>query len=434
MDTFLREVIPNLDLTCYEDLYRYLHQNPELSLQEEETSGIISRHLSELGFTVYDKVGGYGVVGVLENGPGKVVLLRADMDALPVYEETGASYASTKTVMNTDSTKVPVAHACGHDMHITCLLTAADMLHRTKSSWSGILVCLFQPAEERGVGAQAMVDDDVYGKIGHIPDVLLGSHVSPYPTGTINMRPGPLMNGADSLKITIYGRGGHGSSPQYTVDPVILACNIVLRLQTIVSREIPPSEDAVVTVGSIQSGHKENIIPSTAVLGINIRTSNAQTRNQVLGAIDRIVQAECNASGASKPALIEKLESIPPTINDGEATAMLSASFREAFGDAFNHQCDKTQASEDFGNLAIPIKRPSCYWFYGGTDQQKVAEAYAKGTIAQDIPINHSPHFLPVIEPTLKVGAQAYVVAALTWLTKISIDKTKEYGVVAGKL
>lgn len=284
-------------LTGYEELYKHFHSHPELSLQERETASTIASHLESFkaGYELCTSIGGHGTVGVLKNGPGPTVLLRADMDALPVLELTGLPYASKVTMKDVaDGIEKPVMHACGHDMHITCLLAAAEHLASIKHAWSGTLIVLFQPNEERAAGAQAMVDDGLYDQIP-IPDYVLGQHVLPLRAGRVGSRKGVIMGAADSFIITVFGRGSHGSMPHRSVDPVVLAANVILRLQSIVSREVNPSEMAVVTVGSVQAGSTENIIADHAILKVNIRTTSSQTRERVLAAMRRIVKAECEA-------------------------------------------------------------------------------------------------------------------------------------------
>lgn len=260
-------------LEPYEELYKYYHANGELSTQEKETAASITEHLKKLSseFDIRTGIGGHGQIAILKNGEGRTILLRADIDALPVGEKTGLPYASKKTQLDVDGVVKPVMHACGHDFHITSLLAAAETLIAAQSEWSGTIIFLFQPAEERGCGAQAMVDDGLYDTAKHacpIPDVVLGQHVFPLQAGKTGLKPGPLMSAADSFKITIYGSGGHGSMPHMTIDPVVIASHVVVRLQTIVSREVPPDETAVVTVGALQAGSTENVISDEAVIKI----------------------------------------------------------------------------------------------------------------------------------------------------------------------
>ncbi|KAF9887729.1 hypothetical protein FE257_009682 [Aspergillus nanangensis] len=406
-----------IDLTPYEALYKHFHAHPELSKQEKATSAKAAAHLAELNaFEIHTHIGGYGLAGVLRNGPGKTVLLRADMDALPVKELTGLPYASTVTMADMNGDEKPAMHACGHDMHITCLLAAAETLVRTQSAWAGTLIVVFQPNEERGEGAQAMVDGGLYDKIP-VPDYVFGQHVMRLRAGTVGSRPGTIMAAADSLKITLYGRGGHGSLPHQTVDPVLLAANVVVRLQGIVSREINPSDLAVVTVGSLQAGQVENVIPDRAELGIDFRSVNLETRGRIMAAIQRIVEAECLASGSPKPPVFTPTRQFPPTINDKPVAAELAGSFGEHFGDAFDADTPRTNVSEDFSILGTSQGRPCAFWFVGCIDPELWDEAESNDRL-EEIAGNHSALFAPVIQPTMKTGVDALCIAALTILRK----------------
>lgn len=398
-----------------EDFYRDLHQHPELSHQECNTAAAVAQRLHGFGYDVHEGIGGTGVVGILRNGDGPGVLLRADMDALPVKENTGLPYASTVTAPDADGNAVPVMHACGHDMHVTCLLGAASLLATARAHWSGTLIALFQPAEEVGDGARGMVDDDLAKIIGHV-DVALAQHVLPFPAGQVGTRPGPVLTTADSMRITVYGRGGHGSMPQATVDPVVLAAMIVIRLQTVISREVAPTDPAVLTVGSIVSGTKSNVIGDHAVLKLNLRTYNGQTRDTILEAIRRIVTAECQASASPKEPDFELFDHFPATDNDSAVTERVRAAFDDYFG---CHAVDLPlqTASEDFSDIPDALKTPYTYWAIGGIDPGTYQKAAAAGRVTENIPVNHSPAFAPVIQPTLDTGTEALTVAALAWLT-----------------
>ncbi|KAJ6023392.1 uncharacterized protein N7446_013752 [Penicillium canescens] len=408
----------SLDLTPYEALYKHFHANPELSLQEKATSEKITSILSNLGpYEIHTNIGGYGLVGILKNGPGKTILVRADMDALPIKELTGLPYASSVTMRDGDGTIKPVMHACGHDMHITCLLATAETLARTQDSWSGTLIVLFQPNEERGGGAQAMVDDGLYSKIP-MPDYVFGQHVMRMRAGAVGSRPGTIMAAADSFKITLFGRGGHGSQPHHTVDPVLLAAHVVVRLQGIVSREVDPSDLGVVTVGSLQAGQTENVISDRAEIGIDFRTVKLETRQKILSAIQRIVEAECAASGSPKPPVITPTRRFPPTTNDQNAALQLAASFGDHFGEAFDGDTPRTNVSEDFSTLGTSQGLPCSFWLFGGIDPVLWDKAQADEALMAEIPGNHSALFAPVIQPTMKTGVDALCLAALTFLRK----------------
>ncbi|KAI1836683.1 hypothetical protein DTO006G1_7381 [Penicillium roqueforti] len=407
----------DVDLNPYEALYKHFHTHPELSLQEKATSERIASHLCQLGsYEVQTNIGGYGLVGTLKNGPGKAILLRADMDALPVKELTGLPYASSETMADADGNEKPVMHACGHDMHITCLLAAAEVLARTRNAWSGTLIVLFQPNEERGGGAQAMVDDGLYSKIP-MPDYVFGQHVMRMRAGSVGSRPGTIMAAADSLKITLYGRGGHGSQPHQTVDPVLLAAHVVVRLQGIVSREVDANDLAVVTVGSLQAGQTENIIADRAEIGIDFRTVKLETREKILAAIRRIVEAECVASGSPKPPLFTPTRRFPPTDNDKHVASQLAASFADHFED-FDGDTPRTNVSEDFSTLGTSQGLPCSFWFIGGIDPGLWDKGQKNEIPMEEIPGNHSALFAPVIQPTMKTGVDALCIAALTFLKK----------------
>ncbi|HEY3685020.1 MAG TPA: amidohydrolase [Streptosporangiaceae bacterium] len=396
-------------------LYRDLHANPELSFAEHRTAAEVARRLTGLGLDVTSGVGGTGVVGVLRNGDGPTVLLRADFDALPVREETGLPYASTATATDADGHEVGVMHACGHDMHVTCLLGALTLLTQARDDWHGTVVAVFQPAEEIGGGARAMLDDGFLDRFPH-PDVALGQHVWPGPVGTAQYRGGPTMAAADSLRVRLHGRGGHGSRPEATIDPVVMAASTVLRLQTVVSREVAAGETVVLTVGSIRAGAKSNIIPAEAELRLNVRTYDEAVRERVLAAIDRIVKAESAASDAPKDPEIEPYDVFPLTVNDEAATERVAAALRDTLGAENTIESDPVMGSEDFGLFGRDAQVPSVFWFFGGMDPQRYADAKARGRVTQEIPSNHSPFFAPEPEPTIVSGIRCMTTVALDWL------------------
>lgn len=397
-----------------EQLYRDVHRHPELSHQEHRTAELVADRLRTAGYVVHEGVGGTGVVGLLHNGAGPVVLLRADMDALPVREATGLPYASEVTVPDADGDQVPVMHACGHDVHVACLAGAAQLLADGREHWSGSVVLVFQPAEETGDGARGMVEGGLRELVPP-PQVALAQHVMPLPAGRVGTRPGPALSAADSMRITLYGRGAHGSMPHAAVDPVVLAAMIVMRLQTVVSREVPPGETAVLTVGSIRAGTTSNVIPGEAVLQLNVRTYTDATRTTVLDAIQRIVRAECAASNCPQEPEFELFDRFPLTDNDEAATERVAAAFAGFFGDR-TQPVGQQSASEDFSDIPVALGVPYTYWFIGGTDPHGYDRARQAGRVPQDIPVNHSATFAPVVQPTLDTGTQALVVAALAWL------------------
>ena len=287
----LSKVLPDL-----EALYKDIHAHPELSMHETRTAGIAADRLRKAGYEVTTGVGKTGVVGLLRNGKGPTTMLRADMDALPIAENTGLAYASKVSVKDSNGNTVPVGHMCGHDMHVAWLVGATTLLAQGCDAWKGTLMAVFQPGEETAQGAQAMINDGLLKRFP-IPDVVLGQHVMVGPAGTIAGGAGPITSAADSLQIRLFGRGAHGSMPQASIDPVVMAASVVLRLQTIVSREVAANDAAVVTVGVLQAGTKENVIPDEAVIKLNVRTFDAGVRKHVLAAIERIVNAEAEASG-----------------------------------------------------------------------------------------------------------------------------------------
>ncbi|MFE3203674.1 amidohydrolase [Embleya sp. NPDC059237] len=389
------------------EIYRDLHRHPELAFEEHRTASLVAAHLRALGCDTVEGVGGTGVVGVLARGEGPTVLLRADMDALPVAEKTGLPYASTRD---------GVAHACGHDLHTTWLIGAATELAGRFADWSGRVLLVFQPAEEIGRGARAMLDDGLYARFG-TPAVALGQHVGPGPAGRIGYRDGVTMAAGDAIRIRLRGKGGHGSRPEATVDPVVLAAATVMRLQTVVSREVAATDPVVLTVGSMHAGTKENIIPDEAELGLTLRSFDPAVRDRALAAIERIVRGEAATSGAPDPE-VELLYSFPALVNDERVGKAVLAAFRAQFDPARVIAAPLIPASEDFGLLTDGGRIPSAYWFVRGTDPALYAEAQAAGRIAENIPTNHSPHFAPTLDPTLATGVQTLVSAARTWLTR----------------
>ncbi|MFD5737184.1 amidohydrolase [Streptomyces sioyaensis] len=395
-------------------LYEDLHRHPELGFQETRTAAEAARRLTASGYDVTTGIAGTGVVGVLRNGPGPVVLLRADMDALPVTENSGLDYAST----------VPGRmHACGHDVHVTCLLGAADLLAAGRDHWSGTLIALFQPAEEVGGGARAMIDAGLYSKgLIPTPEVVLAQHVAPLAAGLIAYCPGPCMAAADTLEITFHGSGGHGSRPETTVDPILMAASFVQRVQSVVAREVAPKDRAVVTVGSFHAGDSANVIPDRAVVRLSIRTFDDAVRSAVLAAVDRIARAEAAASGADRAPETVVLDTFPVTVNDSTTLGQVNDAFTELFGAQRLFPYEPATGSEDAGLLATAAGAPLYYWWLGGWDPEEFHTALAAGRLAQDIPSNHSPHFVPVVRPTLTMGVEALTAAALNQLGALAGD------------
>ncbi len=385
-------------------LYRHLHAHPELSMQETQTATFILEKLDELGLETF-RSGGTGIVGILRNGDGPVVGYRADTDGLPIAEDTGLDYASTAAGKLADGTEVPVMHGCGHDTHMTVGLTAAQLLSENLDAWSGTVVFIFQPGEETGAGAKAMVADGLWDRAPK-PSVIYGQHVWPGLAGTVDISKGTAMAMADSWKVTVHGKQSHGSQPELSIDPIVLGAHMVVRLQTVVSREVHPMKSAVVTIGTFHGGLKENIIPASAEFTLNVRTFDPEVRELVLGSLRRIISAEAAASGAPEPG-IEEITSFPQCYNDPDTTTELMKVLGEVLGDDAVIESPPVMGSEDFGLLAEAIGVPSVYWFFGGHPQE---------LLDGDAPVagNHSPYFAPAIEPTLTTGVRAAMAALLS--------------------
>ncbi|MGV0835256.1 amidohydrolase [Mycolicibacterium thermoresistibile] len=379
-----------------EEFYKDLHRYPDVWPDEARTAEKITRKLEEIGMDEILQLGG-GVVGIIRNGEGRRALFRADMDALPVTESTGLDYASTEEGK---------MHACGHDAHVACGLGAAALLARNRGEWSGTYLALFQPGEETGKGAQAMVDDGLVDKLANDrPDVCLGQHVLTTPeAGHVATRTGPTLSAGDSLRITVFGQGSHGSMPHLGVDPAVLASSIVMRLQTIISREIAPSEFGVVTVGAVNVGNSPNVIADRGELLLNVRTYNNAVRDEILGSIERIVRAESQASGSPQEPIIETIANFPLTDNDPQVTDTVTTAFRQAFGQNRVHTLEPVPASEDFSRIPDAFGVPYTYWGNGG---------FLPG---MDVVPNHDPRFAPAIQPTLRTGTEAAIAATLAYL------------------
>jgi hippurate hydrolase len=395
-------------------LYLDLHQNPELSSHETQTAAKLATRLRALGYGVTENVGGTGVVAILKNGAGPTVMLRTELDALPVEEKTGLPYASKVHAKDDAGHDVPVMHACGHDLHMAALVgTAAIMVH-SKDTWHGTLMLIGQPAEETISGAKAMIDDGLFTRFPK-PDVGIALHVgNEMPAGQVGITPGIYNTNADSLRITIYGKGGHGSAPHLTVDPIVIAARTILTLQTITSREVKPGEMAVVTVGYIQAGTKNNIIPDHAELGLTVRTYKAEVRKQVLAAIARITKEEAEAGGVPRKPLIEHYESTNSVYNDPALAQRLRVPLETALGKDNVITTEPITPSEDYAYF-IEQGVPSLYFSLGGADSQKFTEAKTTGV---PLPSNHSPFFTPDVDPALHAGITAEVAVLRNLLTR----------------
>ncbi|MFB9648801.1 amidohydrolase [Curtobacterium pusillum] len=389
-------------------LYQDLHAHPELGFQEHRTAGIVAAKLEEIGgIEVTTGVGRTGVVGVLSNGEGPVVWLRADMDGLPVQERTGLPYASEHRGTDEDGNDVPTMHACGHDIHVTWLLGTLERLATTTSDWHGTVVAVFQPAEEVISGARAMVEDGLVDRFPK-PDVVLGQHSAPAPVGIVAVGSGPVMASSDRLTVTFNGRGAHGSAPQASLDPIVTAASAVVRLQTVVSREVSPSDAGVVTVGSFHSGTRANIIPDQAVIEISTRARNEETRERIIASIERIVRAESEAGGLPAPT-IARSPGAEVTVNDASAAQIVLDAIRAEVPGARDLEIGLAMASEDVGQLATAAGAPLVYWFTGITDP----ELFRRG---EEIPSNHSPFYAPQAETAIPVGVDALVAATRAYV------------------
>ncbi|HME36325.1 MAG TPA: amidohydrolase [Candidatus Sulfotelmatobacter sp.] len=402
-------------------LYLDLHQNPELSAHETQTAAKLAERLRSAGFEVTEHVGGTGVVAILKNGPGPTIMLRTELDALPVEEKTGLPYASKVHAKDDAGHDVPVMHACGHDLHMAAILGTAEIMARSKDGWHGTLMLIGQPAEETISGAKMMMDDGFLKRFPK-PDVGLALHVyNLLPAGKVGIAPGIYDTNADSLRITIYGKGGHGSAPHTTIDPIVIAARTILALQTIPSREVKPGEMAVVTVGYVRAGTKNNIIPDEAELGLTVRTYKTEVRKQVLAAITRITKAEAAAAGAPREPSIEHYESTDSVYNDPALAERMKATLQAVLGKDNVVIEEPHTGSEDF-SVFVEQGIPGFYFSLGGADPAKFAQAKAAGT---SLPSNHSPLFAPDVDPALHAGIVAEV-AVLRNLLNTSAEELRK--------
>ena len=413
------------DLATLLSTYKSLHTAPELSHREEKTSAFVAGELRKLGFTVTERIGkyqnaewtGYGVVGVLKNGPGPTVLVRTELDALPVEEKTGVPYSSQVKTKNDAGVEVSVMHACGHDIHMTSFLGTAKLLTELKSRWSGTLVMLGQPAEETGDGANAMLRDDLYTRIPK-PDFAIALHDEPkLETGKVGYTPGYAMASATSIDIKIRGVGGHGSAPENSKDPIVTAAQVVMALQTIVSRENSPLDPAVVTVGSIHGGTRYNIIPDEVNLQLTVRTYKPEVRQRILASIERIVKGVALTMNIpeDRAPVVKVSEGTGSTYNDPQLLERLSVAFKQALGEENVVKLPPIMASEDFGYFSLDQKIPTTIFWLGASDPAKVKQSRESGVA---LPGLHSALFAPVPEPTLRTGVKAMTSAVLELMKK----------------
>jgi len=406
-------------------LYLDLHQNPELSGHEIQTATKLAARLRSAGYDVTEHVGVTGVVAILKNGPGPVIMLRTELDALPVEEKTGVPYASTVHAKDDAGHDVPVMHACGHDLHMAAILGTAEIMARSKNTWHGTLMLIGQPAEETISGAQGMLRDGLFTRFPK-PDVAVALHVSnAEPAGMVSITPGVYNTNADSVRITIYGKGGHGSMPQSAIDPIVIAARTILSLQTIVSREVKPGEMAVVTVGYIQAGTKNNIIPDQAEMGLTIRTRKDDVRKQILAAITRIAKAEAAAAGAPREPLVDHNEGTDLVYNNPALAERLRAPLEAALGKDKVVTAEPITPSEDF-SFFTEQGVPGFYFSLGGADPEKFAQAKTAGTT---LPSNHSPLFAPDVDPALHTG----IIAEVAVLRNLMQGSPEELRKLTGK-
>lgn len=407
------------DYASLDALYRDFHTHPELSLMEERTAGLVARELRAAGCDVTERVGGFGVVGVLKNGRGPTLLIRTDLDGLPVQEETGAAYASQVRVKDLAGNEVPTMHACGHDIHMTCLIGTARTLAALKDHWAGTVLFIGQPAEERGLGARAMLKDGLYRRFPK-PDFALALHDSAsLAHGTVGTIAGAAMANVDMVDITVRGVGGHGAYPHATKDPVVLAARIVLALQTIVSRETRPIDPAVVTVGSIHGGTKHNVIPDEVKLQLTLRSYSDTVRAHTIEAVRRICRGEAIAAGLPDdrlPLVAVANEGTPSLRNDPALAQRLQGVFTRWLGAGHVQTIEPEMGGEDFAEFGRTAEKvPLCMFRIGAIAPEKIAESHRSGV---PLPSLHSSKFLPVPEPTIKTGITAMTAAALDLLAK----------------
>lgn len=387
------------------EIYVDLHQHPELSSHETQTAAKLAAKLRSSGYEVTEKVGGTGIVALLKNGSGPTIMLRTELDALPVEEKTGLSYASKVQTKDDQGRDVPVMHACGHDVHMASLVGTAEIMAQSRNTWRGTLILIGQPAEETIGGAEGMLRDGLFTRFRR-PDAIVALHVSnTFPAGVVGITPGVYNTNSDSVRITIYGKGGHGAMPNTAIDPIVIAARTILSLQTIISREVKPGEMAVVTVGYIRAGTKNNIIPDQAEMGLTVRTYKTDVRKQVLAAITRIVKAEAAAAGAPREPLVERNEGTNLVYNNPALAEKLRAPLETALGKENVVTAEPIAPSEDF-SYYVEQGVPGFYFSLGGADPQKLAEAKKEGV---SLPSNHSPLFAPDVEPALRTGIAAEV-------------------------
>ena len=409
MDQYIDKIYPELD-----QLYKHLHQNPELSLQEKETSARIASELRKLGYEVTEGIGGYGVVGLMKNGPGPVLLVRSDMDALPMEEKTGLPFASSKKAIGNDGKETFVAHSCGHDIHMSVLIGTAKTMAEHKNHWRGTLLIVGQPAEENGMGAWNMMNDGLYERFPH-PDYAIALHDDPFlPAGTVGYKEGALMAGVDMMNVTVYGEGAHGAAPHTGIDPIVLSAQMIQAYQTIVSRRLAPTEPAVVTVGSIHGGTVHNIIPDKVEMQLTLRSYSPETREELINSVKRISENMARAAGVPEskmPTYWIREPHTPALINDSKLTQQMVKVFQTNLGEDKVVEVKAQMIGEDFSRFGMSEQKVPISMFYlGANDPSFLKKAKEEGL---DIPGLHSPYWAPLAEPTIKTGVKAMSLFAL---------------------
>lgn len=423
VDALIEKIYPELDR-----FYKHLHQNPELSLQEKETSARIATELRSLGYEVTEGIGGYGVVGVLKNGAGPTLLIRTDMDALPMEEKTGLPYASTKKAISNDGKETYVAHSCGHDIHMSVFIGTAKVMVENKSSWRGTLLMVGQPAEENGMGAWNMMNDGLYQRFPY-PDYAIALHDDPFlPAGTVGFKSGPLMAGVDMMNVTVYGEGAHGAAPHTGIDPIVLSAQMIQAYQTIVSRRIAPTEPAVVTVGSIHGGTVHNIIPDEVTMQLTLRSYSSEVREEMISSIKRISENLARSAGlpeSKMPTYWIREPHTPALINDYQLTEQMVKVFKANLGEEKVVEVKAQMIGEDFSRFGMQDRKiPITMFYLGANDPAFLKKAKEEGL---EIPGLHSPYFAPLPEPTIKTGVKAMSLFAMDILrnNEIMIQEKK---------
>lgn len=406
------------DLDHFEEIYRQIHEHPELSKVETKTAQQMAGHLSNLGFSVAEGVGGTGVVGILRNGQGRCVMLRAELDALPIKEATGLPYSCDKTMADEWGREQPVMHACGHDLHMASLLATATLMKEAMSRWQGTLVVVFQADEEHTEGAQAMVDQGLYDVVP-VPDAIFGQHSGPFPAGHINIRSGPVLVSADTVRITLYSSLGYAANPQINIDAVKLASTLILRLDEMV-HQVSGGEFASITVDEIHAGHPGQDWVSHVDLVLDVKTYSANIRQKLLEGISDTATKLSHEAGVPRPPEVTNSVRAPLTRNNEGLAETLRRSFSRHFGADKIGEAVPKHPCEDFSRLAAPHDVPYVFWFFGRQDPSGYEQAVRADEFLGRIPLNHSPFNAPVLRPTLQTGTDALALAALSLLSRSS--------------